>query len=175
VTKAPGYLLRIRRGQLDAGEFTDRVAEGRRLLDAGAVTEAQRELREALNLWTGPPLSNVTLGSRLEAWAVHLEEQRLRALELRIETDIRLGRHRELVCDLRSLVVTHPLHEWFHAQLIWALSASGRRSEALQAYRTLRGILSEQLGLEPSPDVQRLHQDVLAARTPEMYRLTPVG
>jgi DNA-binding SARP family transcriptional activator len=98
----------------------------------------------------------------LEAWCVQLEEQRLRALELRIEADIRLGRHREVVADLRSLVVINPLNEWFHERLIWVLGRSGRRAEALQAYANLRSSLRDELGLEPSQELQRLHQQLIA-------------
>jgi DNA-binding SARP family transcriptional activator len=162
VTKLPGYMLRVKPGQLDAERFAHLVAEGRELLQQHRPDQAAQRLQAALSLWTGPPLFGVPRGSRLEAWCVQLEEQRLRALELRIEADIRLGRHREVVADLRSLVVINPLNEWFHERLIWVLGRSGRRAEALQAYANLRSSLRDELGLEPSQELQRLHQQLIA-------------
>jgi len=126
-----------------------------------------KALRRALALWRGPALADVTLGRALEAHVIHLEEQRIRALELRIQADMELGLHRELVGELRFLVATNPLNEWFHRQLIWTLGHCGRRSEALQAYQQLRRTLNEELGLDPSPDLQRLHQEVLSVGHPE--------
>src|SRR5207249_5603424 len=113
---------------------------------------ASHLLRRALGLWRGPGLANVRRGSLLEAHAVHLEEQRMRTLELRIQADVELGRYRELIGEMRSLVAVHPLNEWFHGQLIMALSHSGRRGEALQAYQDLRRTLSNQLGVDPQPE-----------------------
>ncbi len=173
VTKAPGYVLRIEPGQLDAEEFSKLVNESRGLLDRGAVGQAAGRLRDALNLWTGQALSNVPLGSRLEAYAVQLEEQRLRALELRIEAELQLGHHRELIGELQSLVKAHPFNEWFHARLMWTLSKSGRRNEALEVYRNLRDVLARELGLEPSQELQRLHHEVLSEGAPTAVRLVP--
>lgn len=163
VSKPFGYVLRAVPQQLDAHRFERLVEEGKRALHIGALEESSQKLSQALALCEGPPLANVTRGPLLGAYAVHLEEERLRALELRIQADMRLGRHRELVAELRSLVITHPHHEWLHGQLISALSLSGRRSEALQAYRTIRTILSDDLGLDPSRELHDLHQAVLSA------------
>lgn len=163
ITKAPGYILRISPEQLDADRFTRLAAEGRALLERGAAAEASSRLRMAMDLWTGPALSNVTLGCHLQAHAAYLEEERLRTVELRIEADIRLGRDRELISELRSLVIGYPLNEWFHSQLIQILTRCGRRNEALQAYRSLRSVLNNELGLEPSVEVQSLHREILAA------------
>jgi len=113
-----------------------------------------------------PDLANVLVGRLLEAHVVHFEEQRMRTLEMRIQADAELGRHRELVGEMRSLVATHPLNEWFHGQLIVALSRCGRRGEALQAYQNLRVVLSDQLGLDPQPELQRLQREVLAHGVP---------
>ena len=85
----------------------------------------------------------------------------MRTLELRIQADAELGRHRELIGEMRSLVISHPLNEWFHGQLIVALSRSGRRGEALQAYQHLREVLDTQLGLDPPRDIQLLQREVL--------------
>lgn len=161
VSKPFGYVMHAVPQQLDAHRFEQLVAEGRRSLQTGALERASSQLSQALALCNGRPLGNVTQGPLLGAYAVHLEEQRLQALELRIQAEMRLGRHRELVAELRSLVVTHPHHEWLHGQLISALSLSGRRSEALQAYQTIRTILNDDLGLDPSHELRAVHQSVL--------------
>lgn len=87
----------------------------------------------------------------------------MRAMELSVEADMRLGLHRELIPDLRGLVASNLFNEWFHARLIEALHLSGRRGEALLAFRDLRRVLHEELGLEPSAELQRLHHEILAA------------
>ena len=173
VTKPPGYLMRLSPSQLDATAFEALSRQGRQLLEAGQPGPAAQILRRALDLWHGPSLANVRLGNLLEAHAIHLDEQRMRTLELRIHADAELGRHHELIGEMRVLVATYPLNEWFHAQLIAALSRSGRRAEALQAYQKLRHVLSAQLGLEPQPELQRLHQEVLSHGEPSVRALAP--
>jgi SARP family transcriptional regulator, regulator of embCAB operon len=167
VTTAPGYLMHVNPGQVDAHDFETLSWQGRQLLDNGKTEDAADVLREALNMWRGPALANVLTGRLLESHAVHLEEERLRTLELRILADAELGRHHALIGELRSLVATYPLNEWFHGQLIAALSRSGRRSEALQAYQNLRQLLRDELGLDPQPELQRLQQEVLSYDSPE--------
>jgi SARP family transcriptional regulator, regulator of embCAB operon len=161
LTRAPGYLLHIRPEQVDSNVFLRLCGEGRELLDRGAPADAAHKLRAALSLWTGPVLADVTAGPLLESHINHLLEMRVRALELRIQADTELGRHRELVPELRGLVRVYPLNEWFHARLIDCLHHGGRRAEALQAYHQLREILNEELGLDPAPELQRLQSDVL--------------
>lgn len=173
VTKPPGYLMRLAPSQLDAVDFETLSWQGRQMLDNGRPEQAAILLRRALDLWKGPGLANVRLGRLLEAHAVHLEEQRMRTLELRIQADAELGRHRELIGEMRSLVATHPLNEWLHGQLIVALSRSGRRGEALQAYQDLREVLSEQLGLDPQPELQRLQREVLTLGGPTASVFAP--
>jgi SARP family transcriptional regulator, regulator of embCAB operon len=163
LTKPPGYVFRIAPEQVDATLFEQRVLRGRDLLDDDQPVEAAKTLRDALAMWTGQPLSNVTKGDHLYAYAIHLEELRINALELRIQADFKLGRHQQMIGELRSLVSAHPLNEWFHGQLISALSLSGRRSEALQSYQHLRSVLSEELGVDPSPALQALQHQVLSA------------
>jgi DNA-binding SARP family transcriptional activator len=160
-TRPRGYILRVEPEQLDVERFQALSDEGQLLLERGEYDEAGEALRGALALWTGPPLANVTLGPLLESHAVHLEERRLRTLELRIQADMHRGRHRELVGELRQLVAKHPLHEWFHGQLMIALTRSGRRNEALQTYDDLRYRLKDQLGLDPQADLQQLQREVL--------------
>ncbi|WP_433325202.1 AfsR/SARP family transcriptional regulator [Spirillospora sp. CA-294931] len=166
VTRPSGYMLKVEPSELDVYVFEEEVARGRRLLEAGRPEEASRNLRHALALWTGPPLAGVNRGPLLSAHAVHLEEQRLHALEMRIKADVKLGRDRELIGELRSLVARNPFNEWFHGQLIMALSRAGRRNEALDVFYSLRHTLDNELGLLPSPEIQEIHQDVLMVGKP---------
>ncbi|WP_232832248.1 AfsR/SARP family transcriptional regulator [Nocardiopsis sp. FIRDI 009] len=163
VTRPYGYMFRIGPEQLDALVFQRKLTEGRRLLEEDRPDAASTRLAEALDLWTGPILAHVARGPVLGAHAIRLEEQRLRALELRIQAEVLLGRDRELIGELRSLVMQYPLNEWFHGQLIRALGRAGRRNEALEAYRRVRTTLTDELGLEPSDELQALHQEVLGA------------
>lgn len=161
VTRAPGYLMRVSPQQIDAYMFEALFERGRQFLARGDAEEASRVLREALAMWSRPILANVAQGPLLEAHVVHLTELRSRALELRIQADAALGRYRELIGELRGLIIAEPLNEWMYAQLIVALSRCGRRSEALQCYQELRLVLNEQLGLDPQPELQRLQRAVL--------------
>lgn len=162
-TKPPGYVLRVERDQLDAGVCERLVAEGSELLDAGEPERARECLEQARGLWRGPALANIDCGSLLEAHAVHLDELRIRATELRIQADMELGKHRALVPELRSLVATYPLNEWFHEQLITAMARSGRRGDALEAYQDVRRILGTQLGLDPNQQLQALQRAILTS------------
>ena len=159
--------MHLRPEQIAAHTFARLSRRGRELLENGKTADAADALRQALQLWRGPALANVLTGRLLESHAVHLEEERLRTLKLRILADAELGRHHALIGELRSLVATYPLNEWFHGQLIAALSRSGRRSEALQAYHSLRQLLRNELGLDPQPELQRLQQEVLSYDSPE--------
>jgi SARP family transcriptional regulator, regulator of embCAB operon len=162
-TRPPGYLFAVEPQRIDANVFRRLVQEGRLELERGRPGEAARLLGAALGLWSGPVLADVAQGEALRAQAVALEELRQRALELRIQADFQMGMHRELIGELRSLVTLHPLNEWFHGRLIDALGRAGRRHEALCAYRDLRTVLHEELGLEPAPELQRLQRQLLTA------------
>jgi DNA-binding SARP family transcriptional activator len=166
-TKPPGYLLQAGPEQVDVEVFERLVRQGRDLKDKDHPHQAAAILSQALDMWTGPALADVPQGTLLQAHAVHLEERRINALELRIQLDVTLGKHRELIAELRSLTCAHPLNEWFHGQLIAVLTRSGRRGEALQAYEDLRALLSEELGVDPSPALQRLQLQVLSLGGPE--------
>ncbi|MET9255027.1 AfsR/SARP family transcriptional regulator [Streptomyces sp. NPDC048182] len=161
-TQDRGYRIAVLPGQLDTQVFDDRVRRARALLATGDDRRGSALLAEALSVWRGPTLSGLTIGPVLQAHVVGLEEYRLTVLEQRIEADLRLGRHHELLQELRALTTQHPVHENLHAQLMVALYRSGRSAQALTAYRRLRQVLSEELGLEPSPRMCRLHQAVLA-------------
>ncbi|MEV4659274.1 AfsR/SARP family transcriptional regulator [Micromonospora sp. NPDC049301] len=161
VTRPPGYLIDVAEDEVDAAVFVRLTKQGRTLLDEGRLEEASRVLREALDLWGGAALANITAGTVLRGQITHLEELKIRAIELRMEAEQRLGRYRELIPELRALVNAYPLNEWFHAQLITALNRSGRRAEALQAYHDLRRILDEELGVLPTPEIQQLQFELL--------------
>ncbi|EMD26152.1 AfsR/SARP family transcriptional regulator [Amycolatopsis azurea] len=163
VTRPPGYELKVPAEQVDTKVFERSVAKGRELLGEGDAEEAGSILRQGLALWRGPALANVDAGDVLRGHISHLEELRIRALELRIEADRARGQRRDLIPELRSLVVSYPLNEWFHSQLINELHHGGRRAEALQAYQDLRRILNDELGLEPMAEIRRLHRDLLAS------------
>ncbi|MEV5437268.1 AfsR/SARP family transcriptional regulator [Streptomyces sp. NPDC052682] len=164
VTRAPGYAVQVEDDEVDIKVFERLVAEAHADLGADRCESAVHKVGRALELWRGPALSNVPAGDLLTGHIVHLEELRIRALEIRIEAEGRLNRHRESIPQLRKLVNDYPLNEWFHSRLIMALGSAGRRAEALQAYQNLRRILAEELGLEPSPDLQRLQLELLGSR-----------
>ncbi|GAA3202800.1 AfsR/SARP family transcriptional regulator [Actinocorallia longicatena] len=160
VTSGPGYLLEMGEEEIDALGFGARVREARRAVRGGDDDSAARLLREALRGWRGSALDGVP---GLHAEASVLEEQRLAAVEERITADLGRGRAAELLPELAALCADHPLRERFHAQLMVALTRSGRRPEALEAYQRIRCTLVTDLGLEPGSELQRLQRDVLAA------------
>jgi DNA-binding SARP family transcriptional activator len=161
VTEAQGYVLRVCRDRLDAAVFTDLAREASRLFEAGLLAEASRAARTALSLWRGPVACGVAAGPILRARAAHLDEVHLQALDVWIQAEILLGRHCEIMPDLRSLVIAYPLNERLHAHLIGALKQAGRRAEALDAYQNYRQTLDATLGLEPSQKLRELQRAVL--------------
>ncbi|WP_199865011.1 AfsR/SARP family transcriptional regulator [Frankia sp. EI5c] len=163
VTRPGGYAMAVPRENIDIFLFQNLVQCGRDALGAGRAAAAADLLRAALDEWRGPVPGDISAGPYLRGLYVYLEEQRLEAVSLRIEADLANNRHREIVGELRSLVAKHHLHEWFHIRLMQALHRSGRRGEALAAYRRLRCILDDELGLEPSPEAQRLQQEILVS------------
>ncbi|GGN21466.1 AfsR/SARP family transcriptional regulator [Streptomyces fuscichromogenes] len=158
-----GYLLATGGGGSDIQEFERLREQGCRAMDDGNLTAAAGILRRALDLWSGPPFADVPTGAHLGMEARRLEESRLCALDQRIEADLRLGRHRELLAELTVLTSRYPSHENLHAQFMLALYRSGRRGEALLVYQRLRTLLVRDLGLEPSARLRRLQQAVLTA------------
>jgi YVTN family beta-propeller protein len=161
VTRAPGYVLRVEPGELDADRFEQFVDEGRRALVAGRPRLAAHTLLEGLALWRGPAFTDFALESFAQNEIARLEEARVSALEERIEADLALGRHAELIGELESLVAAYPLRERLRGQLMLALYRSGRQAEALGAYRDARRLLVEELGLEPSQELQGLEKAIL--------------
>jgi DNA-binding SARP family transcriptional activator len=160
-TTPAGYRLRVRRGELDAHRFEDLVEDGRRALADGQPDEAAAILCEALALWRGPALAEVALEPFAGIEVARLEEQRLAALELRVQADLVAGRHREIVAELQRLVVDHPTREQLTGQLMLALYRSDRQTAALETYATARRILVNQVGVEPGPMLRDLHRAIL--------------
>ena len=158
LTRAPGYLLRLEPGQLDRDRFETLVAEARSQEDPESAVEL---LREALALWRGPPLQEFALEDFARTEIARLEDLRLSVIGERIELELRLGRHGELVGELEALVAEHPLREQLRGQLMRALYGSGRQAEALQAYKETRRMLVEELGIEPSLPLRELEQAML--------------
>lgn len=165
-THSGGYVMQVDDCAVDTKVFEKLVSEGTAELRVRRFEAAVDSLTAALSLWRGSVLSNVPTGDVLTGHTVRLEELRIRALEMRIEAMNGLGRLRETVPELQELVRRYPLNEWFHGQLISALHQGGRRAEALHAYQRLRRTLREELGLEPSSDIQHLHQLVLSPSAP---------
>ncbi|WP_395364519.1 BTAD domain-containing putative transcriptional regulator [Streptomyces sp. YH02] len=157
-----GYLLRIAEEDVDAYAFQRAAEAGHTAFAEGDSARAARLLREALSLWQGPALVDVRAGAALRIHAAHLEESRLLATERRLDAELRLGRHGELLAELVELTRLHPANERLYAQAMVAFYRAGRQSEALQLYRGLRRRLVEELGLEPAPQLQRLHQAMLS-------------
>ncbi|QNP67861.1 AfsR/SARP family transcriptional regulator [Streptomyces genisteinicus] len=163
VTMPGGYLLNTSGGRSDVREFELLAGTGYRAMDAGDFPAAARQLRDALSLWSGAALADVQTGALLSMEVRRLEETRLCALDQRIDADLRLGRHRELLGELSVLVSRYPTHETLHGQFMLALHRSGRRTEALETYQRLRRALVRELGLEPSAALRRLQRSVLMA------------
>ncbi|MEU8975719.1 AfsR/SARP family transcriptional regulator [Streptomyces monashensis] len=163
LTLPGGYLLAAGGGTSDVQEFERLAGQGYRAMDAGDFAGASRTLAAALDLWSGSAFADVQTGAQLAMEAKRLDESRLCALDQRIEADLRLGRHREVLAELTVLTSRYRTHENLHAQFMIALHRSGRRGEALDAYQQLRSTLGRDLGLEPSPRLRRLQHSILTA------------
>jgi DNA-binding SARP family transcriptional activator len=168
-TKPPGYVLRVEPGELDLDRFTQLLDDA----DRAEPAVAAETLREALALWHGPALADLAYESFAQRAIGRLEELRLTATERRIEADLALGRHAQVVSELESLVAGHPLRERLRGQLILSLYRSDRQAEALEAYRATRQALVEELGIEPGPALQELERRILQ-HDPEL-RLTQLS
>jgi DNA-binding SARP family transcriptional activator len=160
-TTSPGYLVRVEPNELDLHRFERLVDEGRSLLARGLAADASDRLRDALSLWRGPALADFAYESFAQAAIARLEEIRLAAIELRIDADLALGRHDELVGELEGFVAEHPLRERLRRYLMTALYRSGRQAEALDAYQDARRALVDELGIDPSPALQELERAIL--------------
>src|SRR5262245_18872183 len=150
VTQAPGYRLRVEPGELDLDRFESMRAK-----------DGVEGLREALGLWRGPALDDFAYEPFAQAERARLEELKLLTTEQRIEGDLALGRHADLVPELERLVADEPLRERLRAQLMLALYRCGRQADALETYQAGRRALVEELGIDPGRALQELERDIL--------------
>jgi DNA-binding SARP family transcriptional activator/tetratricopeptide (TPR) repeat protein len=161
VTADGGYLVRADDDELDTAEYVRLCGLGEAAVRASSWQRAEELLSRADSLWRGSALADVPCPALQMAEAPRLEELRLQATEWRIEAELQLGRSSKLVPELRALTSEHPLRERFHHQLMTALHRSDRAADALAAYRDVRKILVDEIGIEPGPDLQLLHQRIL--------------
>jgi DNA-binding SARP family transcriptional activator len=162
VTRAPGYLLRVEAGRLDLDRFERAVSDARVAAAAGRHAEAASALRGALALWRGSALADVRDHDALRGDAARIDELRLRALEDRVDADLALGDHADVVAELEAFVAEHPLRERLRAQLMLALYRCGRQADALELYRDTRRMLVDELGIEPGRELRDLERAILA-------------
>jgi DNA-binding SARP family transcriptional activator len=160
-TRGDAYVLHVAHGGRDVDRFEQFAARGSEALRAGRHEEASTAFSEALALWRGPALADISEGGLLVAESLRLDEMRLHALEQRVEADLARGRHAELVGELRALVAEHRLREPLRAHLAVALYRAGRQVEALEVLREARRSLADELGLEPGPRLQELERAIL--------------
>jgi SARP family transcriptional regulator, regulator of embCAB operon len=164
-TRHTGYQLEARLCQTDVEEFNRLARAGRSAAETGDLRAASELLGDALALWRGPALVDVPTGQVLEAETASLEETRLGVLERRIEADLALRRHADLLGELTMLVARNPMNENFCALLMTAFYRSGHAGRALEAFRRIRTVLRDELGVEPGSRLQRLQRAILAGDT----------
>ena len=172
VGEAGGYRLAVERHQVDSLRFEDAVGVARSLLQYNPE-QAAHLLREALGWWWGRPFADVPGSWGLELEGRRLEELWLRAVEDRIEAELAVGRHLALLPELEVLTTEHPLSERLRAQHMVALYRSGRQAEALRVYAKTRALLVEEMGIDPSPELQELELRVL--QQDASLRLVPLA
>jgi DNA-binding SARP family transcriptional activator/Tfp pilus assembly protein PilF len=160
-TEAEGYLFSVGPGELDVDRFESMIAAGREAARAGSWAVAAVQFRAALSLWHGEPLSGVRSEALVSREIPRLAEMRLQALEARIDADLHLGRHGDVIVELRQLTGGHPLRERLHRLLMLALYRDGQQAGALAAYRAARSVLVDELGVEPGPELRQLQQQIL--------------
>jgi DNA-binding SARP family transcriptional activator len=156
-TRSPGYTLGVSPGQVDARRFEQALADARRL----PAEERRDRLHAALALWRGPALAEFAFDDFAQAEIRRLEELRLVAREERIEADLELGHHADVIGELEGLVGDQPLRETSRRQLMLALYRAGRQAEALEAYQDARARFIDELGIEPGPELKRLQAEIL--------------
>ena len=159
-----GYRLRIDEGELDALEFERLTSEARGSLDVDPA-EAADAFGEALAMWRGPAFADLADELSLAGEVARLQEARVLATEDRISAEMSLGRHASVVGELEALTLENPLRERLWGLRMLALYRSGRQAEALAVFQQARDLLAEQLGIDPSRSLQRLHERILAQDT----------
>ena len=166
VARGGGYVLSVEPGLVDAGHFERLVAVAQQALSGGEAAAAGSRFREALGLWRGRALADVCEVEPLAREAARLEELRLTAVEGRVEADLAVGRHGEVIGELEGLVAEFPLREHLWRLLVLALYRCERQADALAAYRRAREMLADELGLEPGEELRALEQAVLRQEVP---------
>ena len=156
-TRAPGYVLSVSPEQIDARRFERTLVDARRLPPA----ERRAQIEQALTLWRGPALAEFAFDDFAQAETRRLEELRLVAIEARVEADLELGLHGDVIGELESLVGDFPLRETFRRLLMLALYRAGRQAEALEVYQDARARFIDELGIEPGPELKRLQSEIL--------------
>jgi len=174
VTRGHGYVLQVEPGELDLERFSELADQGRDALAADRPEEAASTLRDALGVWRGAPLAEFAYDPFAQSAIAQLEELHFGAVEDRVEADLALDRAHSLVGELRDLVARQPLRERLRGQLMLALYRCGRQAEALEVYQEFRRVLSEELGLEPGPGLQKLELAILS-RDPALDPPTPTN
>ncbi|SES94903.1 AfsR/SARP family transcriptional regulator [Nonomuraea wenchangensis] len=162
-TSLGGYLMSLPPDVVDLMRFERLAQAGRAALEAGEFEQAAANLSQGLGLWHGPMLADVSQGPVLRAEVLRLEELRRNTLEQRIEADLQLGRHREVLDELVRLAEEQPTHEGFQAKLMVALYRAERPQEALHVYRRTCSALASELGLDPSRRLQRIQHAIMSA------------
>ncbi|HEV3380667.1 MAG TPA: tetratricopeptide repeat protein [Trebonia sp.] len=163
VTRAPGYAIEVTGDELDAARFEMLTRQAGAAVSAGRWAQASRTAAEALGLWRGTPLADISSQLLRDRWVPRLEQLHVQALDWRIEGDLHDGRHEQLIPELRDLTARYPLRENFHSRLMLALYRCGRQAEALAGYQRARDVLIAELGIEPGPGLRDLHQRILSA------------
>ena len=160
-TRSPGYVLHVAADALDAARFERLLDQGKESLAAGDPAAAAQTLSDALDLWRGPALADFLYEPFAQQAIARLEDLRAGCHEARVEADLALGRHADVVGELEALVAAHPLDERLRGLLMIALYRSGRQADALEAYRQTRRVFADELGIEPSPALRRLEAAIL--------------
>jgi predicted ATPase/DNA-binding SARP family transcriptional activator len=161
VTQPPGYVIRVRPDELDARRFEQLAVSGRQALADGDPPTAAARLNAALALWRGPALGEIADRPYAQSEIARLEDLRVQALEDRLDADLAVGRHLDVIPELKALVEEHPLRERFWYQLMLVLYRAGRQGEALHAYQTANELLVDELGIDPSVELQQLRTAIL--------------
>lgn len=156
-----GYRFSLKDGELDAIEFIKAVRQAETVSVANPAAAAVL-LRDALAMWRGPVFGGFAGGPSCQVAGARYEEHRMRAMELRFDVELRLGMHAAVLPELHEAHRGHPLRERFCEQLMLALYRAGRQADALGVYRLMRHELDQELGIEPSPSLQRLERAILS-------------
>ena len=163
VTRSPGYLIRVEAGELDRDRFTGLCDRARAAMAGDDWPGAAGLFADALALWRGEPLADVPSVLLQQTELPRLAELRMSAVESRVDAELRLGQHGELIAELRQLVGAEPLRERLHGQLMVALYRCGRQAEALEAFCLIDRRLRDELGISPGPELRELHQRILTS------------